>query len=214
MDRDDVFGLIALERQRVADMFEGLDETQWTATSLCAEWNVREIAGHLVVPFCVSTPSFALGIVTSGGFHRYSVKVARQVASRPTNELVTLLRDNADNRFVPPASSPMAPLTDLVVHGRDVARPLGLDASAPPGTWRAVLDFLASPRARVGFVPRGRLAGLRLVATDQEWVAGQGSELRGPSEALALAVAGRSVALTDLVGDGVPLLEARLSGAG
>jgi hypothetical protein len=33
----------------------------------------------------------------------------------------------------------------------------------------------------------------------------------GPSEALALAAAGRAVALDDLTGDGVPILRARLA---
>ena len=58
---------------------------------------------------------------------------------------------------------------------------------------------------------RKRLAGLRLVATDQDWSWGAGDEVRGSSEAVAMAVAGRPVALDDLAGDGVQVLRGRLS---
>jgi hypothetical protein len=97
------------------------------------------------------------------------------------------------------------------VHTRDVARPLGLDTTASPAAWRGALDSLTSARARRGFVPRGRTDGLRFRATDQDWSHGQGPEITGPSEALALAIGGRRVALDDLAGPGVPVLRGRLS---
>lgn len=37
-------------------------------------------------------------------------------------------------------------------------------------------------------------------------------DVAGPGEALALAIAGRPVALADLDGDGVPVLQERLAG--
>jgi hypothetical protein len=51
VDRDAIFALIAVERRRAAAMFDSLDDAQWTTQSLCSEWNVREVAGHLVGPF-------------------------------------------------------------------------------------------------------------------------------------------------------------------
>jgi hypothetical protein len=62
-----------------------------------------------------------------------------------------------------------------------------------------------------GFTRRRSVAGLRLTATDQEWSHGDGQEVRGPSEALALAIADRDVALADLSGDGRALLAARVT---
>jgi hypothetical protein len=59
-------------------------------------------------------------------------------------------------------------------------------------------------------VPNGRLDGLALRATDQDWRAGDGPEVAGPSEALALAMAGRRVALAELDGDGRAVLARRL----
>ena len=61
---------------------------------------------------------------------------------------------------------------------------------------------------------RGDEVGLRLVADDQDWSWGAGPELAGPSEALAMAVGGRSVALDDLAGEGVDVLRGRLGGRG
>ena len=42
-----------------------------------------------------------------------------------------------------------------------------------------------------------------MTATDVEWAHGDGPEVRGPGEAIALASLGRQAALPDLEGDGV-----------
>ena len=62
-------------------------------------------------------------------------------------EIVASLREHAGQRFVPPGAGLLAPLTDLAVHTRDVARPLGLDTTAAPAVWRGALGFLTSARA-------------------------------------------------------------------
>jgi hypothetical protein len=56
------------------------------------------------------------------------------------------------------------------------------------------------------------MRGLRLVATDLDWSHGSGPEVRGPGEALMVALAGRPLALAALAGDGVDVLELRLRG--
>lgn len=207
----DVFELIATERRRTADMLAGLTAEQWTVRSLCSEWTVREMAGHLILPFSVTMPGLVLGVLKAGGsFSRFSVAASKRLGTRPTDELIETLRANAASRFRPPGHGPAAPLTDIAVHTRDIARPLGLDVSAPPEVWRVVLGFVTSPDARRGFVPPRRLAGLRLRATDQDWSYGEGPEVAGPSEALALAALGRTVAVDDVSGEGVRTLRERL----
>lgn len=57
---------------------------------------------------------------------------------------------------------------------------------------------------------RGRADGLWFQAADQDWAQGQGPEVTGPSEALALAIGGRAAALDDLAGPGLPVLRSRL----
>jgi len=207
----DVTGLIAVERRRAADLFASLTDEQLDSQSLCAQWSVRDIAAHLIGPFVISVPRFLAGSLVSGSMHRFSARETRRLAQRPIADIVATLRANASTPFAPPGTGPLAPLADLAVHTRDAARPLGLNATATPRAWRATLDFLASARAGRGFVRRGRLTGLRLTATDLDWTAGGGAEIRGPGEALALAVTGRTVALADLTGEGVATLRARLA---
>ena len=62
---------------------------------------MREVAAHLIGPFCVSVPRFMLGSLLSGGLRRYSVKATRQLAERPTAEITGILRANTERRFVP-----------------------------------------------------------------------------------------------------------------
>ncbi len=86
---------------------------------------------------------------------------------------------------------------------------LGLPNDVTLDDWRMVLDWL--PSGVPGLVPKRRAAGLRLVAADQDWSWGEGEAINGSSEALAMALAGRPVALNDLQGPGVALLRDRLS---
>jgi hypothetical protein len=72
-----------------------------------------------------------------------------------------------------------------------------------------LLDWL--PSGVPGLVPKPRVEGLRLVATDQEWSWGAGDRVTGRSEALAMALSGRAVALADLDGPGVEVFRRRLS---
>ena len=75
VDSEEIFALIAVERRRAADMFAGLSGEQWQVRSLCTEWDVRDLAGHLIGPFCTSVPQFVLGGLLAGSFHRYSVRM-------------------------------------------------------------------------------------------------------------------------------------------
>lgn len=206
---DEAFGMIAEERRALADLLDTLTPEQWATPSLCAGWTVREVAAHLVVPFEVSVPSLMLRLVRSlGSYDRAMDGATREVAARPTTELAARLRANADHRFTPPMSGPEAPLTDVVVHGQDIRRPLGIAHGIEPEHLRVALDRMAG--GALGFVPRSRVAGLRFEATDLDWSAGDGALVRGPAEAILLAITGRPVALADLEGDGADRLADRI----
>ncbi len=208
-DADRIFALIASERRGLADTLAGLDADQWATPSLCAGWTVRDVVGHLVVAFEVSVPALLLQVVRNlGNFDRAMDHFAREKARRPTDDLVETLRRNADHRFTPPGSGPEAPLTDIVVHGEDIRRPLGIRREIDPEPLRVVLDRNAG--GAKGFVPKARVAGLRFVATDLEWSKGTGAEVRGPGLSLAVAICGRRAGLDDCEGDGVATLRDRL----
>ena len=206
----DILALVADERRQVADLVESLTAEQLATPSLCGEWTVKEVAGHLLA--AVTTPVWRFLLLTArSGFnvHRASAELSRQVASRPTAELAAELRRHAG--FRSRSIGPLAPLTDVQVHAQDIRRPLGLPAALRPERLRPSLDFLVSGRA-FGFTPRRRPAGLRFEATDVGWAWGDGPLVRGAGEAVLLALAGRPVALAELDGDGVAVLRDRLAG--
>jgi len=100
------------------------------------------------------------------------------------------------------------------VHALDVRRPLGDVRVLPPEAFRRAADFCArapfpSSMLLGGAVSR-RLAGLRLVATDQDWATGEGAEVRGSGEAVLLVLSGRPVRPGELTGPGAATLEDRL----
>jgi uncharacterized protein (TIGR03083 family) len=205
----DVYAEIASARRELADYLDTLDEQAWQTQSLCSEWTVREVAGHLSMPLTTSGPRVAMAVVANGfSFNKANAKLSQARAAKLSpKELAAALRDKAEHRFKPPFLGPEAPLTDLVVHGSDIRRPLGATVPVPKERATAVLDFLVT--APQGFVHKKRLAGLRFEATDVEWSHGEGQLVRGPAEALILALTGRSVALDDLEGDGVATLRSR-----
>ncbi|GDY32649.1 hypothetical protein [Gandjariella thermophila] len=55
-----------------------------------------------------------------------------------------------------------------------------------------------------------RTRGVRLVATDLDWSAGAGPEVRGPAEALLMAMAGRHGIVAELTGPGQAMLACRI----
>lgn len=210
---EDLFEMTAVERRALADDLASLTPEQWATQSLCAEWTVRDVAGHLTAAFLVSVPTLMLRIARNlGNFNKAMSQIAKELGARPTDEIVATIRENADHRFTPPGNGPEAPLTDWIVHGQDIRRPLGLQRDFPEASIRVALE--ATHAGLKGFVPRGRVAGLSYRATDLDWSGGAGggggAELEGPAEALLLAICGRAVALDDLSGPGVEVLGPRI----
>jgi len=207
----DTFALITGERLRLADALDQLGPDDWEAPSLCRGWTVHVVAAHLNAPWSVSLPSMGLAIARSFSIDRGFDRVARDLAARlDPAACIAGLRAHADSRFTPPGAGPEAPLTDLLVHGGDILRPLGRAVDSAAASRATALRWLASGRAN-GFVPRGRVVGLALEATDVECAAGSGPEsVRGPALALSGALCGRSAWLEDLSGDGSTTLSSRL----
>lgn len=213
MDEHRLFAFATQNRLLAADMLEALTPQEWRTPSLCTGWTVREVAAHLVPPAgSFLAPRLLLGVLRyRGDLDRMVDSNARRDADRwATEQIIGLLRARSDVRLAPPVTGAGGPFTDTCIHLRDMARPLGLPATTSLEAWREALEFLTSPQAGHGFVPKRRVAELRFTATDQDWRWGEGAEVRGPSEALAMAISGRGVALADLEGDGQHELAARL----
>lgn len=209
----DLLPWIADERRRVADLVDGLTPDQLATPSLCAGWTVHDVAAHLLMPLVTPAPRVLATMAISGlDFDRAVQRLTAAVARRPTAEITDGLRTHAQHPFKPPGMSHAAPLTDLLVHQQDIRRPLGLAADLLPDRLLACVGFVHAAAVRGGrLLPKGVADGLRFEATDLDWARGEGPTVRGPGEALLLAMTGRTAALADLTGDGAELLRTRLT---
>lgn len=212
MTRDEIFAMTERNRLALADLLDGLDENQWAAGTLCEGWTVRHMAAHLVQPMLVGFGRFlAVSVRYRGDTDATVDHFTRRLARNQPAALVALLRQHAADRVDPPRVGPLGPFSDTCLHLRDIARPLGLDADVPRRHWTTVLDYLTSPAVAPALVPRGRLDGISLRASDADWHQGAGTAVAsGTVEALAMAVTGRRTALGDLTGRGAELLRQRL----
>jgi uncharacterized protein (TIGR03083 family) len=100
---------------------------------------------------------------------------------------------------------------DHLVHNQDIRRPTGRQRVIPSERMLRALE-ISHTVSGPGFSPKKNVAGLRLVASDVGWSTGDGPRVEGPGEAVVLAAAGRTVALTELAGDGVEILRTRIAG--
>jgi uncharacterized protein (TIGR03083 family) len=199
--------LIALRETFVARA-EGFTEAQWDTPSLCAQWRVRDVAAHTIVPEKFSLLRGLPEMIRAGfSLDRMLARDAIRRGSVPVPELLAAYRAGIPRRALPPRRTVEHLLSDVMIHLQDMFRPLGLDQTYAP----EVLGLVASTvRTDTGFGGPARTAGLRLNAVDIDWAAGDGPEVAGPAEALILASAGRPAALRDLTGPGAPVLSSRL----
>lgn len=210
LDRDEIDAAVRAERLSLCDLPEGLDDSEWAAQSMCSAWTVRDVAAHLTTTTRETVPSVVKAAIKArGSFDRMTVDVAgERAATFTTDELVAQLRESAGSSRRMPGISPMDPLMDLLIHGQDIARPLGRryvmrpEVAAPSLAYVAGNRFLGGPQ---------RLAGLELIATDVPWASGKGPRVQGTAEDLLLVAAGRAAGLAHLTGPGVEILVERLA---
>lgn len=200
---------IEAERLSLADLLAGLTPEQWETQSLCSEWRVRDVAAHVAMtPREPSLPTILKGVVRArGDIWGMARDVARQHAVRPTDEIVAELRRDAASRSYPRVTSAENILLDVVVHGQDIAVPLGIPRPVPEPVGLAAFERawgMGWP-----FHARKRLRGLRLVATDADLDVGEGPVVEGPLGVLLLLVTARTAAAVErLAGDGVERIPA------
>ena len=205
----DTWKLVDAEREDNVAMLEGLAPEQWDVQSLCSEWKVRDVAAHMAFPTLVG-PSKLLGMLIANGFNfnKANAKEARGRGSADPKQLIEGVRATIGSRKHPPGAKDVTVLTDQLIHGQDIRRPLGITRRVPEERSRTSLDYIKS----VGF-PFGakkRVAGLKLVATDMDWTHGDGPEVLGTGEALLMMLGGRTDALDDLQGEAKAVLAGRI----
>ena len=211
MERDQIHAATAQERRRIADLIDDLDEAQLATPSLCAGWDVKTVAAHLVSFLAEGTLRVTWLGARHGSPDRAIDELARRRAQRPAAEIAASLRDLADHRYWRPPPQAPGLLAEVLAHSGDIRIPLGLPFEPDPQPTAIALDFLVGP-VPIGLVPLGRLRGIRLQATDIDRTWGKGQEIRGRSAELLMAAVGRNAVLDALDGPGLPSLRQRISG--
>lgn len=200
--------VIDAERASAADLLADLSDVEWTYPSLCDGWTVRDVAAHLTLAPHGSVGRILVAVIKArGNFNRMVHDTAVEQAALPTTQLVQLLRDAVGKHRLAPGQKLKDAMMDVLVHGQDIALPLGLQRPMPLEPAVVSADHLW--HMGFPFHARKRLAGLRLVATDAEWSAGEGDEVRGPIDALLMLLAGRTATVPRLTGAGVATLTAK-----
>ena len=144
-----------------------------------------------------------------GDVDRMNAQLARDRARQfDRTALVAQLRESAGSTRRPPGAGPTDLLVDVLVHGQDIARPLGRVRAMPVEPTVNALEY--ARHSKLYAAPQ-RFAGTRLVATDCEWSAGEGpDELRGPAGDLLMVATGRAAGLGSLTGPGLSRVMAKL----
>jgi uncharacterized protein (TIGR03083 family) len=210
MDRTTfIWATVDDERGSLADLLEGLPPADWERPSLCAGWRVRDVAAHLALAHMGFRAAASSLLRARGSFDRMVDQTARAHAVVPPEQVVAEIRAMLGSRRHAPGTSIVEPLTDVLVHGQDIARPLGLVRPVPPAAAAIAADRTWS--VNWPFWPRRRLRGLALEATDHPWRVGAGAPVAGSMGDLLLLLTGRTCVLDQLTGDGVPALRRRVA---
>jgi len=205
----DLRPLILEQRAKLGELLADLDATAWDANSWCRGWLVRDVVAHCIQNHR-ATPWNLPGQMMAAGFNldaRNQRWVTRWRAETPMKLLAAYLA--TAERMAFPGFEARYALTEDVVHGYDIAQPLGYSIQVP----EAVLVIVAETYLHTSHILRGRQrsTGLSFLANDQSWSAGAGPQVRGPMVSIVLAVAGRAGALEDLAGPGLGTLRRRLA---
>ncbi|WP_280468963.1 maleylpyruvate isomerase family mycothiol-dependent enzyme [Nocardia cyriacigeorgica] len=188
---EQIWQAVAAERRRLIDMLADLPEQAWDQDSLCGGWRVRDVVAHVVISSEAKVGWLLWQLVRAGGSidrlnRDTAIHLAVQVDSA---ELLRRFHACVDRRFTPIGSTPTDRLMDLLVHGQDIAVPLGLryEIPAEPARWALHRIWtMGWP-----FHAARKLAGYRLTATDTDWSAGEGAMVTAPAATLLLVLTGR-----------------------
>ena len=208
MSTPDLMPLAEQERADLLALLRELTPGQWDARSLCTGWRVRDVATHVVsydeLSKAATVATFVRGGLRSGKVN--DIALSRYRDLDPAG-IIDLVGRNQRPGGLPSGFKGGIALTDGTIHHQDIRRALGRPRVIPAERLVPVLTF----SLRAPTLPSKRnVKGLRLIATDVDWTAGDGPEVTGPGEALLMAAAGRTEALDDLRGDGVATLRTRL----
>lgn len=195
------------ERASLADDLTGIAPDDWDTPSLCPEWTVHQVLGHLLATATMNPLRFLRGLAAARfRFQEMTDRAVRAATAGGPEQTLTRFRVH-----IPDDSAPPGPvdswLGEIIVHSTDIRWSLGLEHDFSADAVVRVADFYKRSNALIG--SKTRVSGLALRATDVEWSTGTGPEVTGPILALVMAMTGRQTTLSRLTGDGVARLATR-----
>jgi uncharacterized protein (TIGR03083 family) len=196
--------LARFERAEFAGPLDRLTPQQ-NMPSLCDGWTVRDVAAHTIAHLGQSRTRLVINMLRT----RFDIDVLnanglRDYAGLRPEQLVGLMRQGVEPSGAAALYGGRVALIECLIHQQDIRRPLGQPRTIPAERLRVSLNY-----ARISPVIGGarRTRGVRLVASDMDWSAGHGPDVRGSGEALLLAMTGRvATVVGELDGEGVALL--------
>ncbi len=167
---------------------------------VCGGLSAREVLAHLTAAGSMDGFRWLAGVVRCRfDFDRQvAMRLAEQLGPSPAETLARF------ERVVRSTTSPPLPvlalLGEVVVHGEDIRRPLGITHAHP-------IDVLTRVARHYGgsdqvVLARGRVRGLRLQAVDGPFTIGSGPLVTGRTLALMMAMTGRRAFCDELTGTG------------
>jgi len=206
VDAETSWRVIEQQRLSLADLLEDLTEEQWNAPSLCQGWRIRDVAAHVAMtpqPPKLRTVAGELMRVR-GSLTKATRDLAVRYAERPGVDLAGEIREHAASRRLPQVTNYRNIVLDILVHGQDIAIPLGISREMPKDA--AIAGVQRAWTMAWLFGGSRSLKQFHYTATDVDWSAGDGPEVTGPIDALLLLLTGRPAALPRLSGPGVEAL--------
>jgi uncharacterized protein (TIGR03083 family) len=203
-----VWPTIHVERAALLADLEPLTDEQWATRSLCSQWSVKQVFGHIIATAQMTPPKFFLGMIGSGfSFPGFIAKGVERFSAGTPAQMLATFRGLQQNTNHPPGPNDSW-LGEAIVHAEDLRRPLGLHRDYPVEAVTQVADSYKGSNLVIG--AKDRIAGVRLRATDTDWSHGSGPEASGRAIDLLLAMTGRPAGVDNLSGDGVEVLRARM----
>ena len=206
--KDRQWSAIGQERERLAADLDTLTERDWRTQSQCGSWTVEETLAHLTAAASIGRWRWLRSMVGArfnADLHNRR-RLDEHLGGSPAE---TLQRFTAaiPNR-IEPSNATWAWLGEVIVHGADIRRPLGITTTPQVDT----VTFVAENYAARDFAVASHTTakGIALSATDSPLCHGVGPEVSGPVLDLVMVMAGRPAHLHNLTGSGVAILTERL----
>ncbi len=125
-------------------------------------------------------------------FNALTLRMARDDQRKP-EEITAAMRAMVGVRRHPPGTAVADPLMDVLVHGQDIAKPLGIERTMPIPA--AVVAAERVWTMGFPFNARKRFPNVTFTATDADFSVGDGEVMRRPIQDILMTLSGRRAGL-------------------